>query len=68
MLLAANGGTPMGFLRQKKDGTTSLAILVGGDGIIPGTNQRPVLLGSLVGKLTEGTSQLTVSYEKILIF
>ncbi|XP_063994080.1 bromodomain-containing protein 7 isoform X2 [Diachasmimorpha longicaudata] len=48
----------MGFLRQKKDGTTSLQIIVHGDGIIPGTNQRPVSLGQLIGKLSHGTGSL----------
>lgn len=48
----------MGFLRQKKDGTTSLQIIVPGDGIIPGTNQRPVSLGQLIGKLSHGTGVL----------
>ncbi|XP_011305817.1 bromodomain-containing protein 7 isoform X1 [Fopius arisanus] len=48
----------MGFLRQKKDGTTSLQIIVHGDGIIPGTNQRPVSLGQLIGKLNHGTGSL----------
>lgn len=48
----------MGFLRQKKDGTTSLQILVPGDGVIPGTNQRPVSLGQLIGKLNHGTGSL----------
>lgn len=48
----------MGFLRQKKDGTTSLQIIVPGDGIIPGTNQRPVSLGQLIGKLNHGTGVL----------
>ncbi|XP_048509938.1 bromodomain-containing protein 7 [Athalia rosae] len=48
----------MGFLRQKKDGTTSLQILVPGDGVIPGTNQRPVSLGQLIGKLSHGTGSL----------
>ena len=48
----------MGFLRQKKDGSTSLQILVPGDGVIPGTNQRPVSLGQLIGKLTHGTGTL----------
>lgn len=48
----------MGFLRQKKDGTTSLQIIVPGDGIIPGTNQRPVSLGQLIGKLSHGTGAL----------
>ncbi|KAL0279326.1 UNVERIFIED_CONTAM: hypothetical protein PYX00_000917 [Menopon gallinae] len=48
----------MGFLRQKKDGTTSLNIIVPNDGVIPGTNERPVLLGTLIGKLQHGTGQL----------
>ncbi|XP_020289567.1 bromodomain-containing protein 7 isoform X2 [Pseudomyrmex gracilis] len=48
----------MGLLRQKKDGTTSLQIIVPGDGIIPGTNQRPVSLGQLIGKLNHGTGVL----------
>ncbi|GJQ85979.1 hypothetical protein Trydic_g21824 [Trypoxylus dichotomus] len=52
------GGPTMGFLRQRKDGTTNLNILVGGDGVIPGTKKRPVLLGTLTGKLSEGTGQL----------
>lgn len=60
------GGTNLGFLRQRKDGTTYLNILVGGDGVIPGTKKRPVLLGSLTGKLTDGTSQLQVSYSPYL--
>jgi bromodomain-containing protein 7 len=50
----------MGFLRQRRDGTTNLNIIIGGDGVIPGTKKRPVLLGTLTGKLTEGTSQLQV--------
>ncbi|XP_043502871.1 bromodomain-containing protein 7 isoform X1 [Polistes fuscatus] len=50
--------TKMGFLRQKKDGTTSLQIIVPGDGVIPGTNQRPVSLGQLIGKLNHGTGAL----------
>nr|XP_022904863.1 bromodomain-containing protein 7-like [Onthophagus taurus]XP_022907565.1 bromodomain-containing protein 7-like [Onthophagus taurus] len=57
--LALKGGGPgMGFLRQREDGTTNLNILVGGDGVIPGTKKRPVLLGALTGKLTEGTGQI----------
>ncbi|XP_022185646.1 bromodomain-containing protein 7 isoform X2 [Nilaparvata lugens] len=50
--------TKMGFLRQKKDGTTSLAILVPGDGIDTAKNERPVSLGQLVGKLTHGSGTL----------
>lgn len=48
----------MGFLRQRKDGSTSLAILVPGNGVTPGTNEQPVSLGALTGKLTHGTGQL----------
>lgn len=48
----------MGFLRQKKDGTTTLNIIVPNDGCTPGTKERPVLLGSLIGKLQHGTGQL----------
>lgn len=48
----------MGFLRQQKDGSTYLNILVPNDGTIPGTRKRPVLLETLTGKLTEGTGQL----------
>ncbi|XP_047000095.1 bromodomain-containing protein 7 isoform X1 [Schistocerca americana] len=50
--------TKMGFLRQNKDGSTSLAILVPNDGIAPGTNERPISLGMLSGKLSHGTGQL----------
>ncbi|XP_072381835.1 bromodomain-containing protein 7 [Diabrotica undecimpunctata] len=57
-LLMKRGNPTMGFLKQKKDGTTHLNILVGGDGVIPGTKKRPILLGQLCGKLSEGTSQL----------
>lgn len=55
---ARRTGPNMGFLRQKRDGTTHLNILVGGDGVIPGTKKRPVLLGTLTGKISEGTGQL----------
>ncbi|CAH1963535.1 unnamed protein product [Acanthoscelides obtectus] len=58
-LIQKKGGpSGMGFLKPKKDGTTHLNILVGGDGVIPGTRKRPVLLGQLCGKVTDGTSQL----------
>nr|XP_018916465.1 PREDICTED: bromodomain-containing protein 7 [Bemisia tabaci] len=50
--------TKMGFLRQSKDGTTSLAIIVPNDGIDPETNERPISLGALVGKLNHGTGSL----------
>lgn len=48
----------MGFLRTNKDGTTSLAILCGNSGVLPGTNEQPVTLGSLAGKIPQGTGQL----------
>ena len=48
----------MGFLRQRKDGTTSLNILVPGEGVIPGTTERPVSLGTITGKLTHGTGTI----------
>lgn len=48
----------LGFLRQRKDGSTSLSILVPGDGVTPGTNEQPISLGMLTGKLTHGTGQL----------
>lgn len=57
-LTQRRGGPSMGFLRQKKDGTTHLNILVGGDGIIPGTKDRPISLGNYSGKISEGTGQL----------
>lgn len=62
------GGPKMGFLRQRKDGSTQINILVGGDGVIPGTRKRPVLLGALTGKLQEGTSQLQVNFPPKLGF
>lgn len=57
-LVMKKGGVPMGFLKQRRDGTTNLNILVGGDGVIPGTKKRPVLLGQLTGKLSEGSNQM----------
>ncbi|XP_065332876.1 bromodomain-containing protein 7 isoform X2 [Cloeon dipterum] len=48
----------MGFLRTNKDGTTSLAILCGNNGVLPGTNEQPMTLGSLAGKIPHGTGQL----------
>lgn len=50
--------TAMGFLRQRKDGTTSLNILVPGDGIDMEKKEKAVLLGAVTGKLTHGTGQL----------
>ena len=46
----------MGFLRQKPDGSTSLKFLTGNSGITPGAenNERPVTLGTLIGKVKQG--------------
>lgn len=46
----------MGFLRQTDDGYTSLSILVPNEGINKETRERPVLLGSLIGKSGHGIS------------
>lgn len=52
-------GSHMGFLRQRPDGTTSLNIITGENGVIPGTEKdRPVLLGSLLGKVKQGTGSI----------
>lgn len=48
----------MGFLRQREDGTTSLAILTPSTGVLPGTREQPVSLGLLTGKLSHGSTQL----------
>lgn len=49
----------MGFLRQRQDGSTSLAIFVPGEGVDPERpGERVVTLGQLIGKLSHGTGQL----------
>lgn len=48
----------MGFLKQQNNGSTSLSILVPNDGINPETGERPVLLGSLIGKLSHGVGSI----------
>ena len=49
----------LGFLRQKSDGTTSLKFLTGSSGVVPGTdNDRPVMLGQLIGKVKQGTGSI----------
>ncbi len=53
-------GSRMGFLRQTEEGSTSLSFLTsGGEGVVPGTDKdRPVLLGSLIGKVKQGTGSV----------
>ncbi|ODM88433.1 Bromodomain-containing protein 7 [Orchesella cincta] len=54
----------MGFLRQRPDGSTSLAILTPCSGVLPGTQEQPVVMNVLAGKLTQGTTQLHGSKEE----
>jgi len=47
------------FERRRDDGSTSLAILAPGDGIVPGTERdRPVSMGTFLGKIRNGTASL----------
>lgn len=49
----------MGFFRQKPDGSTSLKFLTGNSGIVPGSeNERPVTLGTLIGKVKQGSGSI----------
>jgi len=50
----------MGFLRQKPDGSTSLKFLTGNSGLVPGSenNERPVTLGTLIGKVKQGSGSI----------
>ena len=58
---AKRPGSKMGFLRQRPDGTTSLTILTGEPGIVPGTEKdRPVSLGTLLGKVNSTSSSLLI--------
>lgn len=48
------------FERKRDDGSTSLAILTPGEGVIPGTEKdRPVTLGTFLGKIRNGSASLT---------
>ncbi|XP_055680365.1 bromodomain-containing protein 7 [Lutzomyia longipalpis] len=47
----------MGFLRQHKDGTTSMKILLDSDGKCSG-QERLISLGAFTGRLKQGTGQL----------
>lgn len=47
------------FPRRREDGTTSLAILTAGEGILPGTDRdRPVTLGNLLGRVRYGAASI----------
>ncbi|XP_054278438.1 bromodomain-containing protein 7-like isoform X2 [Macrosteles quadrilineatus] len=45
-------------VNTKRDGTTSLAILVPTEGLDPESNERPVCLGQLLGKIQHGSGTL----------
>lgn len=49
----------MGFLRQNKDGTTSMQIIVDNENDCP---ERIVSIGAFTRKLQQGTGQLQVSF------
>lgn len=55
--VASQNASKMGFLRQNKDGTTSMKILVATDNDLP---ERIISLGAYTGKLQQGTGQLQV--------
>lgn len=52
---AQKSASKMGFLRQAKDGTTSMRILVDTENLCP---ERVVSVGAYTGKLQQGTGQL----------
>ena len=47
------------FPRRREDGSTSLAILTAGEGVVPGTERdRPVTLGNFLGRVRFGAASL----------
>ncbi|XP_064111605.1 bromodomain-containing protein 7-like isoform X1 [Macrobrachium nipponense] len=48
----------LGFLRQRGDGTTTLSFLTGCEGNDPTLKEKPISLGLLTGKLTQGSAML----------
>ena len=47
------------FKRKREDGSTSLAILTPGEGVIPGTEKdRPISLGNYLGKVRFGAASI----------
>ncbi|KAK7080242.1 Bromodomain containing protein 7 [Halocaridina rubra] len=48
----------LGFLRQRGDGTTTLSFLTGCEGNDPSLKEKPISLGLLTGKLTQGSAML----------
>lgn len=58
-MLGRNNAGRMGFLRQNKDGTTSMKIMIDNNNDCP---ERIVSIGAFTGKLQQGTGQLQVSF------
>lgn len=47
------------FPRRREDGSTSLAILTAGEGVVPGTERdRPVTLGNFLGRVRYGAASI----------
>ena len=64
LVMSRNNASKMGFLRQNKDGTTSMKIIVDNENDNP---ERVVSLGAFTGKLQQGTGQLQVIFFFFLI-
>ena len=57
------GGAKTGpFVRKRDDGSTSLAIITPGDGVVPGSD-KPVTLGAILGRVRAGTASLATFRE-----
>ncbi|CAH1779288.1 unnamed protein product [Owenia fusiformis] len=57
-LAAKSPKSKMGFLKRRKDGTTTLNILnPDNDGVV-NEKERVITLGNLIGKVTQGTGQI----------
>jgi len=50
------------FVRKRDDGSTSLAIITPGDGVLPGSD-KPVTLGAILGRVRAGTASLATFRE-----
>jgi len=60
---AVEGAAKTGpFVRKRDDGSTSLAIITPGDGVVPGSD-KPVTLGAILGRVRAGTASLATFRE-----
>lgn len=60
-VMGRKNANKMGFLRQNKDGTTSMKMMLANSNDCP---ERIVSIGAFTGKLQQGTGQLQVSIIK----